>query len=120
MDTSISPRIADFRAPPPYPNLAAPEEKPAQGMSPEKLDQLDAIATRMIERLESVLADARSGSYPTMEYLHLPRRERIYVALAADLYPQLYLLSVTIPEAIDELGWVDASAMVARWRNRRA
>lgn len=106
MDTSIT-RISDFRAPPPYPKLAAFEEKPAPGMPPEKLDELDAIAARLL-----------SGK-SCAEWYGLPMNERIYVALAVNHTGLLRRLDLTIAEAIDVLGWVDASAMVARWSKRK-
>lgn len=106
MDTSIS-RISDFRAPPPYPQLAAFEEKPAPGLSGARLDELDAIATRLL-----------SGK-SCEEWYGLPVNESIYVALAVNHTGLLRRLDLTIAEAIDKLGWVDASAMVARWSKRK-
>ena len=116
MDTNITARIADFRAPPPYPKLAAFEEKPAQGMTPEHLDRLDKLASIFIRERKK----RHSGTLQWLEIRDLSEHEQIYIALVTNTQKLMGILDLTIPEAIDRLGWVDASAMVARWRNRRA
>lgn len=98
MDTSIS-RIDDDNEAPAFTSL--------------RLDALDILASLAV----------RHGPLDDESLAILSKvsaKERIYVALAAGRIEILHSLNLTIAEAIDRLGWADASAMVARWRNRRA
>lgn len=119
MDTDIKERIADFRAPPPYPDLSKPAPEYPPRLTVERLDHLDRIAQLAI-KTKSMNPPPTGCVNPLRIFLDLNERERIYVALAASDEDLLHFLRLTIPQAIDRLGWVDASAMVARWRNRRA
>jgi len=118
MDMDIKP-ISHFAAPPALPPFTAMLVEHEPGMPPDQLDRLDAVAAQFIAAQHASPGDAKHGSRALAAFNKLSTGERVYVALAANDPDLLRFLHLTIAEAIDRLDWVDASAMVARWRNRR-